>query len=469
MLLLDGREDSLSLDTVLVNAISGARKIGLHRLGHARLRIPIASSTEQSNIQTEVAVRIWGALVMRDWSRGLVLGYYNIHPSHFDTRMPLHIDDDDLCLKRLRVSGHDYVCERPRSEFTMLSYTIHALETAGLAREFIDMGYPLHQKRQEVKKERARIQHQLGKKYESFVVGVPSYFKVGSTSGLNTSGPLAAVPVHRWMLHQQLWTLYLKLHRSQYLSQDGDSSCQLLAHSVIDNQVQIQARCAVCGSLATNETQVFSAAAILFLGLFFAPKNKDPDIVSAELRRSTTKEKIWEAIDTLSKSNTSDRSWSALQRGNAALEALMEFQESESSDERICDDTISICDQKKERWARYQDLSGKSLKTKIKQILDGLQRRYQLTATASMQGSGTLNSAGDLPTTLPRLPIGTQDLDVLPMVSGDESYDFWQFLDFAPLSQSGLENEILSNTAHSQGAGHSMTRNSSPGVALQSA
>ena len=67
---------------------------------------------------------------MRDWSRGQALGYYSIHPSQFNTRMPLHINDDDLCLRTLKVNVHGHIAERPRSEFTMLSYTVHALELA---------------------------------------------------------------------------------------------------------------------------------------------------------------------------------------------------------------------------------------------------------------------------------------------------------------------------------------------------
>ena len=67
---------------------------------------------------------------MRDWSRGQALGYYSIHPSQFNTRMPLQINDNDLCPTTLRLNVHSHITERPRSEFTMLSYTIHALEVA---------------------------------------------------------------------------------------------------------------------------------------------------------------------------------------------------------------------------------------------------------------------------------------------------------------------------------------------------
>lgn len=67
-LLLDGQEGSLALDSVLVTAISGAQKLGLHRLGEAILE-PSAAVTASLNegpsvgmaphIRTEIGVRIW--------------------------------------------------------------------------------------------------------------------------------------------------------------------------------------------------------------------------------------------------------------------------------------------------------------------------------------------------------------------------------------------------------------------------
>ena len=67
MLLLDGREETLELDSLMVVAISGAQKLGLHRLGHAKLDTIAPSSTDpgkssltiSQNIRTETGVRIW--------------------------------------------------------------------------------------------------------------------------------------------------------------------------------------------------------------------------------------------------------------------------------------------------------------------------------------------------------------------------------------------------------------------------
>ena len=69
MLLLDSQEESLALDAILVTGISGAQKLGLHRMGDAKLKAsasPASSSengsstlTEPAHIRTEVGVRIW--------------------------------------------------------------------------------------------------------------------------------------------------------------------------------------------------------------------------------------------------------------------------------------------------------------------------------------------------------------------------------------------------------------------------
>ena len=69
MLLLDGQEGSWALDGVLVTAISGAQKLGLHRLGDARLEAStsptsssehgLSTSLEPPYIRTEIGIRIW--------------------------------------------------------------------------------------------------------------------------------------------------------------------------------------------------------------------------------------------------------------------------------------------------------------------------------------------------------------------------------------------------------------------------
>ena len=69
MLLLDGQEGSSALDAILVTMISGAQRIGLHRVGNARLETSPFSTpssgdgslpwTEPPHVRTEIGIRIW--------------------------------------------------------------------------------------------------------------------------------------------------------------------------------------------------------------------------------------------------------------------------------------------------------------------------------------------------------------------------------------------------------------------------
>lgn len=66
MLLVDSQEGPLELDSVLVTAISGAQKLGLHQLGDAKLEIPASAISHTgpaqgipTHVRTELGVRIW--------------------------------------------------------------------------------------------------------------------------------------------------------------------------------------------------------------------------------------------------------------------------------------------------------------------------------------------------------------------------------------------------------------------------
>ena len=69
MLLLDGQEEPSALDAILVTAISGAKKSGLHQLGEAILDVPVSLRSSVDNrsstyerlptVRTEIGIRIW--------------------------------------------------------------------------------------------------------------------------------------------------------------------------------------------------------------------------------------------------------------------------------------------------------------------------------------------------------------------------------------------------------------------------
>ena len=396
---------------------------------------------------------------MRDWSRGQALGYYSIRPSQFNTRMPLHINDDDLCPTTLKVNVHGHITEQPRSEFTMLSYTVHALEIAVFARESIDLRGPLRQaQRPEETNEGAKSRNHLNNKYENFVAGLPSYFRLGSTVGLTSTGPMAAISVQRWMLHQQLWSIFLRLHRASLSSQDGRVFCQLLAQNIISTQAQIQTQCAVCGSLSTSETQLFNAAIVLLIDLLLSSKHKDADLLSAQLSRLMTRDKIREAIELLRTRSDAEGSLSpqdpqservkaSVQRSVITLEALMKLEEEESGNNEESNGANSIGNRLGGQEVKSDSSARKSLRNKVMDILEALQGNAKNAAAAMEQASSNSFSTLDMSIPLPTATDGFQDLDVLPMLSNDPSYNFWQFLDFAPPPQYPTDNGSFSAAA----------------------
>lgn len=328
---------------------------------------------------------------MRDWSRGQVLGHYSIHPSQFNTRMPLHINDDDLCPPTLNVNVHSHITEKPRSEFTMLSYTVHALEIALLLHDSIEMRGALQQTQQEERNERAKTRNHLNKKYEKLVASLPSYFRIGSTVGLTSQGPIPAIPVQRWMLHQQLWSLFLRLNQGSLSSQDGRASYQLLAQHIISTQAQIQARCTVCGSLSASETQLFNAAIVLIIDLLFLSKPKDAGHSIIQLSRLMARDKIREAIELLrTRSNVqylpsprephAERAKASAQRSAFALEALMNLAEEEFGNNE--DDSGENC--QGGRGIENGTNASASLMSRVMGILEPLQGNAS-DATAPME------------------------------------------------------------------------------------
>lgn len=172
------------------------------------------------------------ALVVRDWTRGQGLGHYTIQPSQFNTRMPLHINDEELCPTISSPDECIKITERPRSKFTALSYTIHLVEIATLVRESVDLRDLLLQSPGPSASRVVQIRNDLRRKYDTLLAVLPPHFQIGNEAGLtpdDLDGPLAAVPVHRWILHQQLWTLFLRFHRAGLSSFDERAACRSYA------------------------------------------------------------------------------------------------------------------------------------------------------------------------------------------------------------------------------------------------
>lgn len=388
---------------------------------------------------------------MRDWSRGQALGYYSIQPSQFNTRMPLHINDDDLSPTTLQVDFHGHLTERPRSEFTMLSYTVYALEIAVMVRKSIDLRYPLREAQNQGKiNQEIDGRNHLNNDYEQFLTSLPYHFRLGSTVGLSSTDCMAAIPVHRWMLHQQLWSLFLTIHSTSLSSASSRASCRLLAQNIISTQAQIQARCTVCGSLPTNETQLFNAAIVLLIDLLLLSKHKDSGESSIQLNRIMARDKIQEAIELLRARCDAEDSFS--QQGSrpdqippsprtaTLLEELMQLEKSESSESEERN-TPTSTESRLSQELRIDP--GISLKEKVTHILDRFREPSKTKApepTAATTNMILIPSPDvsvlNPPTSISISTDGLhlQELDVLPMLSNDHEFGFWSSLDVPSLS-----------------------------------
>ncbi|KAG8525712.1 uncharacterized protein KY384_000472 [Bacidia gigantensis] len=374
-----------------------------------------------------------------------------------------------LLAETLKVNSNGHITERSRSEFTKLSYTVHAVEIAKFARESIHLCTPFRRiKSQEEVNESMETRKLLNKSYEEFIHNLPSFFRLGSSVGLTSTDAMAAIPIHRWMLHQQLWSLFLRLNRASLSSQDSRASCQLLAQNIIGTQAQIQARCTVCGFLSISDTQVYSAAVVLLLDLLFSSNHGAGDRSSAQLVRSMMKEKVRQAIELLrSRSGTGDsplppksqfeKSSASTQSSVLVLEALMNLEEESDPNG---DENGAVTTEIRQNGAVINPGGRKSLKKQVTNILSNLRLSKQGVAEAATQSGQDASSAAD--ESVSTRTGGSHDLDVLPVLSTDTDFDFSQFIDFPPSPQSFHENDQYEATGNTSDFASSVSFNGLP-------
>lgn len=333
--------------------------------------------------------------------------------------MPLHINDENLCPTISSPDGRITITERPRSEFTTLSYTVHSIEIAILVRESVDLRESLLQSPRPPASRVIKLRNDLRRKFDAFSAGLPFHFQIGSEVGLapdDLSGPLVAVPVHRWMLHQQLWTLFLRFHRANLSSPDERAACRLYAKNIIDTGERIRRWCIVCGSLSLGDAQLFSAAAILIIDLLLP---LDPNAGDLQDMRRENLEKVDAALTLFN-----DRDHAATQpelhgmpwrrrfldhqlgrvkvsanRCIITLEALLKLEAEQHGDQPT--------DKKAKRPAK--GAAKKSLKDKIFDVLEPL--KYLIPKDMSF----FFPKSSDF-----------QDPDVLPVLSNQPGSRFWQ-------------------------------------------
>ena len=263
-------------------------------------------------------------------------------------------------------------------------------------------------------------------RFTAFIAELPSYFRLGSVAGLNARRPLEAIPGYRWMLQIQLWTLLVRLHRACPGATDLQAFTQLLAQNVISTQQHVKDRCTVCGSLSTNEEQVFYAALLLVVDLLCSPINKRKDDPGSSLGRLMVRDKINEAVDVLLHASVTDGS------GVSSVDRLISGQETITRQVDVLRALLSL----------EEDNSRDQLNPKRTEASPRSSLRERLIRSLAIvceqgQNSGSARTecqpetASDL--LLPTLPSldALNDINILPLLSDAPGNEFWQYLDFS--------------------------------------
>lgn len=335
----------------------------------------------------------------------------------------------------------------------MLSYTIYSLEMVSLMRESLDLRDEFHKSSHKSPSEKAKMREYLTKKYEKFLAKLPSYFQLESSEGLDACGPLAAIPVHRWMLHQQLWGMFLRLHRDNLSSPESRATCRLLAKSFIDCGGQIRTRCTVCGSLSIGDAQLFNAASIFIIDLLHLSKVDTASDSNARMNQLMARSNIAKALelfqerkDALINPQEYPFRWrsaqdSQLQRVRAstyrcitALKALSVLEKEESETFNKNSDRTGAEEPAGTKQAR-------SLREKVRGILENLPKAIDneyATSESFAEHLGAFSTHGNVSTAT-----DDPDLDVLPMLTHDPSGNLWELFDYPSSSHSPVMDGIF--------------------------
>lgn len=271
-----GERDSAWVRMVGHVALTGAREMGMARLGAATC---VTGMSVRDFVRLETAVRIWNFLCDRDWCAGQCDGSYAIHRGQFDTRRPLNLNDSDL-----EAGLSD---SRPASEWTEMSYVLAHLDLAEHVRDAIDVRN-MHSRLPDGAPGElsAAAVEQLDdglRRYLQFQL--PRFFALGSTF----CQPRIAVP-QRWMLHQQVFSQLLSVHRSSITTAAGRSTCLSVALATLDLFAEIRVMCPVLEGLYINSQHLFTAALILVLDMLHTDSHE---------RRVDARHKVASAIENL--------------------------------------------------------------------------------------------------------------------------------------------------------------------------
>lgn len=203
----------------LVTAVQRAAHItGLHRLGSLPGLGQTDGRTKSEAQKLEVASRLWWALVARDWFSSQATRAYVIHPSHFTTRVPLHLNDMDL-------ENLPFPAQRGLEEWTDTTLSLQSFKMADIVRASVDRlnsqsnvegtEFPVMSKSTRIS---------TAKAWEKFLVELPSFYQLEAVySQAATMDDAveakayreAAISIQRYCMHQMVFDQLLKLHRHE--------------------------------------------------------------------------------------------------------------------------------------------------------------------------------------------------------------------------------------------------------------
>ena len=242
----------------------GVITMELNKLGNLPLLGYEKGTTVAQCRRKEMAVRVFWVVVQRDWFLGQQTRCYTFHPDQITTRPPLNLTDDDMREIPFRAS-------RPFDEWTPSSLSIAKIHLAHLVRGSVDM---LNEQAQNGGSSRVwnlENRAKLDEQYQHFLKQLPEFFHL-DVPFAGAQGWKGIAEVQRWLIHQLVFSLLLKLHRAdlgkkvsgtklsscpvvQSLTfvvtiQRVQQSCISLANVVLEIHDKIRKRCRIIDSMA---------------------------------------------------------------------------------------------------------------------------------------------------------------------------------------------------------------------------
>ncbi|KAF2474824.1 uncharacterized protein BDR25DRAFT_332154 [Lindgomyces ingoldianus] len=189
---------------LLTEAIAVSHSLGLHLID---LTIAKGSLSQDGTdpVTQEMKRRVWWYLAATDWmvsmAEGPLEAVYLIQPKLTTSNIPRHINDEDL--------GNPNIQERPLSEPTTMSYVLHRLKIAEIARCISDV-IP-----HDPNDATCELIVPLDSKLESLIQDLPAFFKVEIADSEETrviDQTHSYIPMQRLLINMMINIIRCRLH-----------------------------------------------------------------------------------------------------------------------------------------------------------------------------------------------------------------------------------------------------------------